>query len=74
MPVDPSPQRKHDSDCTAEDSPTEAKDEDELVTKRLKDAKIPGGFIWLYDDIKKRSAPGRATADYAQAINKATTG
>jgi len=30
---------------------------------------ISGGFMWLYDDIEKCTAPGRRTADYANAIN-----
>ena len=34
-------------------------------------AGIPGGFMWLYDDIRACSAQGTA-ADYARAINNAT--
>lgn len=32
---------------------------------------LPGGFMWLFDDIQRCSSQGSA-ADYARAINDST--
>ncbi|RSN45818.1 lysyl endopeptidase [Amycolatopsis sp. WAC 04197] len=69
MPVDPGLWSKNGSGCTAGDSPAQVESK---MRAWKSSAGIPGGFMWLYDDIKKCSAQGTA-ADYARAINTATT-
>ncbi|WP_433272404.1 lysyl endopeptidase [Actinosynnema sp. CS-041913] len=70
MPVEPGLWSKHGNRCDQGDSPQQV----ESKMREWRDsANIPGGFMWLYDDIKKCSANGGPTAaDYAQAINRAT--
>lgn len=70
MPVDPGLWSKHGTDCNDGDSPAEV--ESQMRTWHSS-AGIPGGFMWLYDDIERCSSAG-TTADYAQAINNATGG
>ncbi|WP_372443320.1 lysyl endopeptidase [Saccharothrix algeriensis] len=72
MPVDPGLWSKHGDGCAAGDSP-------EAVEERMRgwkaSAGIPGGFMWLYDDIRKCAESGGPTArEYARAINAATAG
>jgi hypothetical protein len=71
MPVDPGLWCKHGDQCTDGDSPAQVENQ---MRSWHTSAHIPGGFMWIYDDITKCSTPGRTTADYAQAINKATGG
>jgi hypothetical protein len=68
MAVIPGLWSKNGSGCSAGDSPATVQSK---MTAWKKSAAIPGGFMWLYDDIKTCSAPGRTTADYAKAINTA---
>lgn len=68
MPVIPGLWSKNGTGCSAGDSPTTVQSK---MTAWKQSAGIPGGFMWLYDDIQKCSAPGRTTADYANAINAA---
>jgi hypothetical protein len=69
MPVDPGLWSKNGTNCAAGDSPA-------TVGGKMRawhqSAGIPGGFMWLYDDMKKCAAKGTA-ADYAKAINQATS-
>ncbi len=55
---------KHGSACNEGDSPAEIEND-----IRAEKTNISGGFIWLYDDIRKCSDLGN-TQDYASAINK----
>lgn len=68
MPVDPGLWSKNGADCSAGDSPAD-------VASKLSawngSGGIPGGFLWLYDDVKACSGQGGA-ADYAKAINDST--
>lgn len=68
MPVDPGLWSKNGAGCAAGDSPAEVESQ---MRSWHTSAGIPGGFMWLYDDIQQCSASG-AAADYAQAINNAT--
>jgi hypothetical protein len=70
MPVDPGLWSKNGSGCSAGDSPAQVQAQ---MSAWHASAGIPGGFMWLYDDIQKCSSQGTA-ADYAQAINTATGG
>jgi len=69
MPVDPGLWSKNGSGCSSGDSPAQVESK---MRSWKSSAGIPGGFMWLYDDMKKCSAQGTA-ADYARAINTATT-
>ncbi len=69
MPVDPGLWSKNGSGCSAGNSPAQVGTK---MSAWKSSAGIPGGFMWLYDDIKKCSSSGTA-ADYARAINTATT-
>ncbi|MEV6236232.1 lysyl endopeptidase [Lentzea sp. NPDC051838] len=64
MKVDPGLWSKHGSGCSAGDSPA-------TVQSKMRSWKgsagIVGGFMWLYDDMKKCSAQG-TPAQYANAI------
>lgn len=64
MTVDPGLWSKHGSGCSAGDSPATV--ESKMRSWRGS-AGITGGFMWLYDDMKKCSAQGTAAA-YARAI------
>ncbi|UVS78498.1 lysyl endopeptidase [Actinokineospora sp. UTMC 2448] len=57
--------------CDQGDSPDEMK---KKMSSWKKDCdKIAGGFLWLYDDIRKcAGSTGFTSANYAQAINEAT--
>ncbi|MDQ8051106.1 hypothetical protein [Luteibacter sp.] len=68
MPVIPGLWSKNGTGCSTGDSPATVQSK---MTAWKQSAGIPGGFMWLYDDIQKCSAPGRTTADYANAINAA---
>ena len=64
MNMDPGLWSKHGSGCSAGDSPATV--ESKMRSWRSS-AGITGGFMWLYDDMKKCSAQGTAAA-YARAI------
>ncbi|HKN54124.1 MAG TPA: carbohydrate-binding protein [Amycolatopsis sp.] len=68
MPVDPGLWSKNGSGCSSGDSPAQVEAQ---MRAWHTSAGIPGGFMWLYDDIRACSAQGTA-ADYARAINNAT--
>lgn len=68
MPVIPGLWSKNGTGCSAGDAPATVNSK---MAAWKTSANIPGGFMWLYDDIEKCSAPGRTTADYANAINTA---
>jgi len=68
-PIDPGLWSKHGSGCGAGDSPAQVESK---MRSWHGSAGIPGGFMWLYDDIKACSSAGTA-ADYARAINNATS-
>ncbi|MDF4025216.1 PKD domain-containing protein [Luteibacter sp. PPL201] len=68
MTVRPGLWSLHGSGCASGDSPSSVKTR---MTAWKASTGIPGGFMWLYDDIQKCSASGRNTADYAAAINGA---
>jgi len=65
-PVDPGLWSNHGSGCAEGDSPAQ-------VGSRMRSwrdtAAIPGGFMWLYDDMKKCASKGSAAA-YAKAIKQ----
>jgi hypothetical protein len=67
-PVDPGLWSRHGAGCAEGDSPAQVESQ---MRSWHSSAGIPGGFMWLYDDIKQCSASGTA-ADYARAINNAT--
>jgi hypothetical protein len=70
MPVDPGLWCKNGAGCSDGDSPSDIKT---AMAKWHQEAGIPGGFIWLYDDIEQcRSSTGFSAADYATAVNQAT--
>jgi hypothetical protein len=64
MNMDPGLWSKHGAGCSEGDSPATV--ESKMRTWRA-NAGISGGFMWLYDDMKKCSAQGTAAA-YARAI------
>jgi hypothetical protein len=70
MPVDPGLWSRHGTGCATGDSPAE-------VGSKMRawkaSAGIPGGFMWLYDDIQACAGQYPASA-YAAAINDATGG
>jgi hypothetical protein len=68
-PVDPGLWSKHGAGCSQGHSPAEVESQ---MRSWHNSANIPGGFMWLYDDIKQCSGSGTA-ADYARAINNATS-
>jgi hypothetical protein len=80
MNVDPGLWCKHippkgGSRCTDGDTPDQVKNK--LSSWRGESAPIEGGFIWLYDDIKKCGSlkdddPKHTAKDYATAVNDAT--
>lgn len=63
MTMDPGLWSKHGSGCSAGDSPATV----ESKMRSWHGSGITGGFMWLYDDMKKCSAQGTAAA-YARAI------
>lgn len=69
--VQPGLWSRHGTNCASGDDPTSVHTR---MAAWKRSAAIPGGFMWLYDDIRKCSAPGRTTADYANAINSAVAG
>jgi hypothetical protein len=70
MPVDPGLWSENGPDCADGRSPDEVR---EQMAEWHASAGISGGFMWLYDDIKKCAAQGGPTAaEYAEAINEAT--
>lgn len=71
MTVDPGLWSKNGSGCNAGDSPAQVRTK---MQNWKQTTGIAGGFMWLYDDIRTCSAPGRTTADYAAAINDAVSG
>jgi hypothetical protein len=68
MPVDPGLWSKHGSGCTTGDSPTDVAAK---MAAWKASAGIPGGFMWLYDDIQACAGQYPASA-YASAINNNT--
>lgn len=80
MLIDPGLWCKHvppegGSECTDGDTPAKVKNE--MSSWSSESGSISGGFIWLYDDIKKclslKSGDKKYTAkDYATAVNQAT--
>jgi F5/8 type C domain-containing protein len=68
MPVDPGLWSRHGSGCASGDTPAG-------VESRMRgwaaSAGIPGGFLWLYDDMQACAAQG-TPAQYAAAVNNAT--
>jgi hypothetical protein len=70
MPVDPGLWSKHGSGCTTGDSPADVANK---MAAWKASAGIPGGFMWLYDDIQACAAQYPASA-YASAINNNTGG
>jgi hypothetical protein len=70
MPVDPGLWCKNGPGCAEGSSPSEI---GSAMAYWRQDAGIPGGFIWLYDDIQKcLSSTSYSAADYASAVNQAT--
>jgi hypothetical protein len=65
--VDPGLWSRHGTGCSAGDTPSRVKAQ---MGAWHQSAGITGGFMWLYDDMKKCSAQGTAAA-YAAAINSA---
>ncbi|MGW5053746.1 lysyl endopeptidase [Actinokineospora sp. NPDC004072] len=59
---------RHGDKCAEDCSPTEVHD---LLTS-WRGAKIAGGFIWYYDDIRKCARTGFTAKDYAEAVTRAT--
>jgi hypothetical protein len=70
MPVDPGLWSKNGTGCASGDSPASVESK---MRAWHTSANIPGGFMWLYDDIQKCSSVG-TSAQYAAAINNATGG
>jgi hypothetical protein len=70
MPVDPGLWSKHGSGCATGDSPADVGNK---MQAWKASAGIPGGFMWLYDDIQACAGQYPASA-YASAINNATGG
>jgi hypothetical protein len=68
MPVDPGLWSRHDSGCSAGDSPARVR---QKMAAWHRAHNIPGGFRWLFDDIQRCSSQGSAAA-YAAAINDST--
>ena len=67
MPVDPGLWCRNGNGCADGDSPTQ-------VSAHMRQwrnvTEVPGGFIWLYDDILTcAKTTGYSAADYARAIN-----
>ncbi|WP_051898799.1 hypothetical protein [Sciscionella sediminilitoris] len=69
MPVDPGLWSKHGEGCAEGDSPDQVRD---TMRGWHSSAGIPGGFLWLYDDIAKCAQQGRTAKDYARAVNEGT--
>jgi hypothetical protein len=67
--VEPGLWSRHGGSCTEGNTPAQVQSQ---MRSWHSSAGIPGGFMWLYDDIKRCSSSGTA-ADYARAINSATT-
>jgi hypothetical protein len=71
MPIDPGLWCRNGPDCGDGDSPAEFRS---TMGSWHRDAGVPGGFLWLYDDVMKcQPATGYTVADYAAAINQATS-
>jgi hypothetical protein len=70
MPVDPGLWSRNGTNCAAGDSPASVHSK---MSAWHRSAGISGGFMWLYDDMKKCASKGTA-ADYAKAINTAVVG
>lgn len=69
--IDPGLWCRHGDGCGYGDSPQEMNDQ--LTAWNSPKGTIPGGFVWLYDDIVNCEATTRYhLADYAQAINTST--
>lgn len=68
MTVRPGLWSLHGTGCRSGDSPSSVKTK---MSAWKKSTGIPGGFMWLYDDIQACSTQGRETSDYAAAINSA---
>jgi hypothetical protein len=68
IPVNPGLWSKNGAGCSSGSSPDEVASQ---MRSWHESAGIPGGFMWLYDDIQQCSSAGTA-ADYARAINDAT--
>lgn len=64
VPVEPGLWSKNGPGCSSGNSPAQ-------VESQMRVWQVPGGFMWLFDDIQACSAQGSA-ADYANAINNAT--
>jgi hypothetical protein len=70
MPVDPGLWCKNGTGCGDGNSPSEI---GTAMADWHQEAGIPGGFIWLYDDIQQcLPSTGYSAADYASAVNQAT--
>jgi hypothetical protein len=68
MPVDPGMWSRHGGGCAEGSTPGEVRAQ--MASWKAR-AGIPGGFMWLYDDMK--ACPGQGTArDYSSAINETT--
>ncbi|MBZ4412529.1 PKD domain-containing protein [Myxococcus faecalis] len=70
MTVSPGLWSRHGTNCASGDSPASVQTK---MTQWKANAGIPGGFMWLYDDIQRCSAQG-TSAQYAAAINTAVSG
>ncbi|HXP01969.1 MAG TPA: hypothetical protein VN813_15810 [Luteibacter sp.] len=68
MAVEPGLWSRHGTGCSAGDDPSSVHAK---MSAWKVSANIPGGFMWLYDDIQACSTAGRTSADYAAAINSA---
>ena len=67
MDVDPGMWSRHGGGCASGSSPAQVKS---AMSAWRASAGIPGGFLWIYDDVKACSSSGSAK-DYATAINTA---
>jgi hypothetical protein len=65
--VDPGLWCRHGSGCTQGDTPSSVQSR---MAAWRRSAGIPGGFMWLYDDMQRCSSQG-TPAQYASAINAA---
>ena len=71
MSVDPGLWCRNGAGCAEGDSPAQVASQ---LQQWHSSADIPGGFIWLYDDIKHcEPSTGFTAADYARAVVRATS-
>jgi hypothetical protein len=71
MPVEPGLWCKNGDGCSDGDTPSDIRT---AMAKWHREAGIPGGFIWLYDDIEHcLSSTHFSAADYASAVNQGTS-